>query len=181
MLQRNVKAVCTNEPCAYNLEDVSYICRMNLTRIGGQSNRSLNVKSKVLMGEINMEIIRNGGKYMLTNEEICEAHKEFVTSWMKSELENEYELTAAEAETVAKDAYDIYSDGNGHTEYEAIEEAYQKYTGEGERENYMYEKLKQHVGHDVVCVAYGDVEEPIDICIECEECGMVLVSAEDYE
>ena len=46
--------------------------------------------------------------------------------------------------------------------------------------NWMYEKLKPHIGHDVVCVAYGDVDDPIDICIECETCMEVLVSAEDY-
>ena len=47
--------------------------------------------------------------------------------------------------------------------------------------NYMYEKLKSHIGHSIVCVAYGDIDDPIDICIECEDCGCVLVSAEDFE
>lgn len=47
--------------------------------------------------------------------------------------------------------------------------------------NYMYEKLKEHIGHNIVCVAYGDIENPTDICIECEDCGCVLVSAEDFD
>jgi hypothetical protein len=47
--------------------------------------------------------------------------------------------------------------------------------------NYMYEKLKNHIGHDIVCVAYGDINNPDDICIECEDCNEVLISAETYE
>lgn len=47
--------------------------------------------------------------------------------------------------------------------------------------NYTYEKLKNHIGHDIVCVAYGDIDNPVDICIECEDCNEVLVSAETYE
>ena len=35
------------------------------------------------------------------------------------------------------------------------------------------EKLKDHVGHKVVCVSYGD-EEIVNISIECEDCGEVL-------
>lgn len=49
--------------------------------------------------------------------------------------------------------------------------------------NYMYERLRPHIGHNVVCVDYGDKDEPADICIECEDCNEVLISAEtfDYE
>jgi hypothetical protein len=47
--------------------------------------------------------------------------------------------------------------------------------------NYMYDKLKDHVGHHIVCVAYGDIDDPVDICIECEDCCCVLVSAEDFQ
>lgn len=47
--------------------------------------------------------------------------------------------------------------------------------------NYMYDKLKQHIGHELECVAYGDIKNPVDVCIECIECGQVLVSAEDYD
>lgn len=47
--------------------------------------------------------------------------------------------------------------------------------------NWMKVKLKPHIGHKVVCVAYGQLEDPVDICIECEDCGCVLVSAEDFE
>lgn len=47
--------------------------------------------------------------------------------------------------------------------------------------NYIYDKLKNHIGHDVVCVAYGDINNPDDICIECEDCNEVLISTETFE
>lgn len=47
--------------------------------------------------------------------------------------------------------------------------------------NWMYEKLKPHIGHNIVCVAYGDINSPVDICIECENCNEILISAEDFE
>ena len=47
--------------------------------------------------------------------------------------------------------------------------------------NWMAQKLLPHVDHDISCVTYGDSENPSDICIECDECGTVLVSAEDFE
>ena len=48
--------------------------------------------------------------------------------------------------------------------------------------NFMYDKLKNHIGHNVVCVSYGDdYHDPDDICIECEDCNEVLVSAETFE
>lgn len=47
--------------------------------------------------------------------------------------------------------------------------------------NLVAEKLIRHIGHNIVCVFYGDREHPSDICIECEDCSEVLISAEDYE
>ena len=48
--------------------------------------------------------------------------------------------------------------------------------------NYMFEKLKPHIGHRIECVAYGESPDDIaDIYIECETCNEVLVSAEDYD
>lgn len=49
------------------------------------------------------------------------------------------------------------------------------------RRNYMFERLRPHIGHNVVCVYYGDKDNPADICIECENCCEVLVSAETYD
>ena len=44
-----------------------------------------------------------------------------------------------------------------------------------------YHDLKAHVGHAIVCVAYGDVEDPVDVTIECIDCGEVLVSFNEPE
>ena len=49
------------------------------------------------------------------------------------------------------------------------------------RVNHMRERLKEHIGHKIACVAYGDIEDPADVCLECEDCQCVLVSAEDFE
>lgn len=49
------------------------------------------------------------------------------------------------------------------------------------RKNWMYEKLKPHIGHKIVCVCYGDTYDPVDVCIECEDCFQVMISAEDFE
>lgn len=47
--------------------------------------------------------------------------------------------------------------------------------------NHMHEKLKHHIGHNIVCVCYGDPDDPRDVCIECEDCNAVLISAEDFD
>lgn len=47
--------------------------------------------------------------------------------------------------------------------------------------NYMYRKLQEHIGHRIVCACYGDPDDPADICIECEDCQAILISAEDYD
>ena len=38
-----------------------------------------------------------------------------------------------------------------------------------------YNKLLKHVGHKVVMVHYGEMPEPDNIAIECEDCGEVLM------
>lgn len=45
----------------------------------------------------------------------------------------------------------------------------------------MYENLKPHIGHNVVCTCYGGADDPNDICIECEDCCEVLISAETFD
>ena len=45
----------------------------------------------------------------------------------------------------------------------------------------MRERLRPHIGHRIVCVCYCDPDDPADICIECEDCYEVLVSAETFE
>lgn len=49
-----------------------------------------------------------------------------------------------------------------------------------DEKNWIAKKLRPHIGHKISCVYYGDADNPADVCIECEDCGEVLVSAEDY-
>ena len=69
-----------------------------------------------------MEIERNGVKIKLTEDEIYKAHIEFVTGWMKSEIES-MGFPESVANELAVTAYELYSEGNGETEYECIEKA----------------------------------------------------------
>jgi len=45
----------------------------------------------------------------------------------------------------------------------------------GEQVSGSYSGLLDHIGHNVVCVCYGDMPEPANVAIECEDCGCVLV------
>ena len=48
--------------------------------------------------------------------------------------------------------------------------------------HYMFERLRPHIGHKIACVGYGGlVDNLADICIECEDCGCVLISVETLE
>ena len=38
---------------------------------------------------------------------------------------------------------------------------------------HTFKDLSQHVGHDIVCVTYGDPAE--NVAIECETCNEVLL------
>lgn len=44
-----------------------------------------------------------------------------------------------------------------------------------------YEELKSHVGHQIVCVTYGDPEKPANVAVECETCNEVLLSYDEGE
>ena len=49
-----------------------------------------------------------------------------------------------------------------------------------ESDQMLWDMLKSHIGHQVRIVAYGDTDDPMDICLECEECGEVILDAEIY-
>lgn len=74
-----------------------------------------------------MYIERNGMQIELTTEEIFDAHKEFVTNWMKNTLENDFDVPEDESEGYAQWAYNRYCEGNGETEYRCVELAYDEY------------------------------------------------------
>lgn len=45
----------------------------------------------------------------------------------------------------------------------------------------MREILKPHIGHNITCVCYGDLDDPADVCIECLDCNEVLISSEAWD
>lgn len=49
-----------------------------------------------------------------------------------------------------------------------------------EKNKLLWDALKSHIGHEVSIVAYGDTENPADICLECEDCGEVILDVELY-
>lgn len=50
-----------------------------------------------------------------------------------------------------------------------------------ENENELRRRLLEHQGHDVTVVAYGDPDNPADVCLECEDCGCVVLDSELYD
>ena len=44
----------------------------------------------------------------------------------------------------------------------------------------LWNILKVHRGHKVSIVSYGSWEDPVDICLECEDCGEVILDSELY-
>lgn len=46
------------------------------------------------------------------------------------------------------------------------------------KDNWLYEVLKNHRGHNVSIVTYGDWDKPNCICLECEDCNEVILDAE---
>ena len=44
----------------------------------------------------------------------------------------------------------------------------------------LWNTLKKHIGHNISVVCYGNEDNPADICLECEDCGEVILDAELY-
>lgn len=44
----------------------------------------------------------------------------------------------------------------------------------------LWNALHKHRGHKVVIATYGDLDNPADVCLECEDCGEVILDAELY-
>ena len=65
--------------------------------------------------------------FALTQEELEQAHEEFVKSFMATTLQNDFGLEKSDAEEVADKAYEFYCEGDGLTEYECIQKAYDEY------------------------------------------------------
>lgn len=90
--------------------------------------------------EINGETVR----IELTEREISKAHRIFVTAWMTDTatdiIESEFDekdtskITKEDYEYIGERAYCIYADGDGYTEYEAVEKAVEEFIEEMEAE-----------------------------------------------
>ena len=48
------------------------------------------------------------------------------------------------------------------------------------KDEILWNLLKDHIGHNVAVVYYGDPDDPADICLECLDCNEVILDAELY-
>jgi hypothetical protein len=46
---------------------------------------------------------------------------------------------------------------------------------------YDFEQMRSHIGHNIVCVAYGGEGTLVNVAIECETCNLVLVDLHRFE
>lgn len=44
----------------------------------------------------------------------------------------------------------------------------------------LWNELLKHRGHNVNIVSYGNSDNTADVCLECEDCGEVVLDAEIY-
>ena len=49
-----------------------------------------------------------------------------------------------------------------------------------EEENLLWDTLKSHMGHEVEIAAYGDIDDPVSICLEDLDTNEVILDAELY-
>lgn len=74
-----------------------------------------------------MIIIRDNKEYVLTEEELYDAHKEYIINFFTSVIYFDFGRTSDESLEIAKAAYKMYQRGDGKTEYECIEIANEEY------------------------------------------------------
>ena len=51
---------------------------------------------------------------------------------------------------------------------------------ENANDDLLWDALKKHLWHSIEIVCYGDPSDPHDICLECVDCGEVVLEAELY-
>ena len=109
-----------------------------------------------------IERIINGEKIIieLTGEELSKAKDECLMSFFESEIVSDYELED-DAKEIAKMAHNIYVEKEGLTEYEAIEEAVNKfitdYVKKHLMENFDYEEeIAQKISIDFLIYGWGN-------------------------
>ena len=92
-------------------------------KFAGKMDSDMNVYfTAVDASEFNQTILN-----LLPDEIIYAAHRKFVIDFMSNELVSSFGLSQKAAKEYGEIAYDIYCEGDGKTEYECIEEAYERY------------------------------------------------------
>lgn len=91
-------------------------------------------------------VLKRGKKeIVLTDNEIFAVHKPYIMRWMRLTAETDFDIPEENSWEVAEKGYDLYSDGDGLTEYEAIQTAAEKFYDQ-------YKKLENvKVGDHIIC------------------------------
>lgn len=78
----------------------------------------------------------NREKIELTPQEISDANTEFVTNWMTNTIKDilDVEISDDLAQQLGADAYSLYCEGNGQTEYECCAQIAEEYKDQLELE-----------------------------------------------
>lgn len=132
-------------------------------------------------------IIRGSEQIELTDDEIRNAHEYFVISWMECVIEADFEIKdKSQITKIAKLAYDLYSEGNGLTEYEAIERAVENSKGTIQM---GLEEILKEFGTDIPFDEKGDLtpngvdawEKLIRVVTGLNEIGAIQEKPDDIE
>lgn len=102
-----------------------------------------------------MFIEREGKKYELTAEELAEANSEFVTSWMRKILEEDFDVPEEFSQGYAEWAYERYCEGNGETEYQCVEKAYAEYQKDKEEDPDSFGENGEEIPKATCCNCYA--------------------------
>lgn len=102
-----------------------------------------------------MFIERDGKKYELTAKELSDANTEFVTSWMKKTLEEDFDVPEEFSQGYAEWAYDRYSEGNGETEYECVEKAFDEYEKDKKEDPDSFGEDEEEIPKATCCNCYA--------------------------
>ena len=97
------------------------------------------------------------------------------------EMAPEDYLAAVGVPGVTDEIYDVLKEFE--TEFPDEHEYYRLYLeehGVHDPDDTLRKRLLSHVGHHVVIVTYGDEDDPADVCLECEDCGEVILDSEIY-
>ena len=132
-------------------------------------------------------IIRGSEQIELTDDEIRNAHEYFVISWMECVIETDFEIkNKFQITKIAESAYDLYSEGNGLTEYEAIERAVENSKGAIQM---GLEEILKEFGTDIPFDEKGDLtpngadawEKLIRVVTGLNDIGAIQEKADNVE